>query len=294
MSVALALLPDLALIGIGGLAGRWLGRDAWPKIDALNYLLLFPSLLFVSAAARPIPPAEIASTGLIVWSLIVLGAGLAWPLRRWGPRSEVDFAAAWQTAWRTNTALALAAASALPAQAGALMPVAVGLAVPLSNAFAVAALSRGRGLRAGIRAVALNPLLLAALAGVAVGLSGLHLPEIPHAALQRMGEAAIPLALLSVGATIDWRAPLRLTRFTGGIVAVKLLALPAAAVLASPLLSPAQATLAVAYAALPTATASHILAAGFGADRTAAASVVAQSTLLACVTLPLWLAVAVP
>jgi predicted permease len=97
-----------------------------------------------------------------------------------------------------------------------------------------------------------------------------------------------------VGATIDWRALLSLTRFTAGLAGIKLLALPAAAALAAPLLSPAHATLAIAFAALPTATASHVMAAGFGADRAAAATVVAQSTLLACITLPLWLAFALP
>jgi malonate transporter len=45
----------------------------------------------------------------------------------------------------------------------------------------------------------------------------------------------------------------------------------------------------VLFAALPTASAAHVLAAGFGADRELSATSVAQSTLLSALTLPLWL-----
>ena len=42
--------------------------------------------------------------------------------------------------------------------------------------------------------------------------------------------------------------------------------------------------------ALPSASAAHVLASVFGADREAAATVIAQTTFLGVVTLPLWLA----
>ena len=45
-------------------------------------------------------------------------------------------------------------------------------------------------------------------------------------------------------------------------------------------------------APLPTASAAHILAAGFGADRKLAAMLIAQTTLLSAITLPVWMAVA--
>lgn len=48
----------------------------------------------------------------------------------------------------------------------------------------------------------------------------------------------------------------------------------------------------VVYAALPTASAAHVLAAGFGADRRLVATLIAQSTLLSAATLPVWMLVA--
>lgn len=45
----------------------------------------------------------------------------------------------------------------------------------------------------------------------------------------------------------------------------------------------------VLFAALPTASAAHVLAAGFGANRELVATLIAQSTLLSAATLPLWI-----
>jgi predicted permease len=56
-------------------------------------------------------------------------------------------------------------------------------------------------------------------------------------------------------------------------------------------LSPTVAATLVLFAAMPTASAAHVLAAGFGADRQWPATLVAQTTLLSAVTLPLWITV---
>jgi malonate transporter and related proteins len=47
------------------------------------------------------------------------------------------------------------------------------------------------------------------------------------------------------------------------------------------------------FAALPTASAAHVLASAYGADRENVATLIAQSTLLGCLTLPFWLMVLV-
>ena len=52
---------------------------------------------------------------------------------------------------------------------------------------------------------------------------------------------------------------------------------------------PALAQVLTMFAALPTASAAHVLASAFGADRMRAATAVAQSTLLSALTLPLWI-----
>ena len=297
IAVLPGLAPDAGLIVLGGFVGAKLGPQAWAGLDRLNFLVLFPALIFVSAAGRPIPVGEVAVVGAVVWAVMGLGFALASLLRPWGPPRAVDFAAAWQTGYRFNTALAFVAVGAMPVAVASQMSIAVGLAVPLANLLAVGALARAtaRGWGGALRGAALNPFLLASLAGLAVCLSGWSPPGPPMAALDRLAAAAVPLALVTIGATMDWRSVLRLGRLSGGLAAIKLIALPLAALLAVPQVTddPALVALAVVFAALPTASAAPALARAYGADAGAVSTLVAQSTLLGLVTLPIWIAMVV-
>lgn len=294
LTILAGLAPSFVLVALGGLVRRRLTDAAWSGLDRLNFEILFPALLFTAAASRPIELARLAVIGPGVWAILTLGLAAGYAARRFGPDRFLDFAGAWQTAWRFNTALGFVAVTTLAAADAALMAVVAGLAVPLANVFAVSALGRGGNLSLGETAwrVALNPFLLASLGGVLVGLSGLHMPDLIMTPLGLLAQAAIPTALLSVGATMDWRALTRLDAFSAILVAVKLLLLPAATLLACVLLRADAATTAILtlFAALPTASGAHVLAAGFGADRVLVATIVAQSTLLAALTLPVWIA----
>jgi len=296
LTILIGLTPAFLLVGLGGLVRQRLSERAWQGLDKLNFEVLFPALLFVSAATREIQISSIAIIGPAIWALSLLAAGAVWLVRAQGPERFLDFAGAWQTSWRFNAAMAFVAAGASQGSDLGLMAVCVGMAVPFANLLAVSALSRGSslGLRETVLKVVLNPFLLSSLGGVAVGLSGLALPAPVVAPLEMLGAASIPIALISIGATMKWRALTRLTVFTGYISAVKLLFLPAAA-LAVPLalgLPSPEAVAVVVWAALPTATASHILAAAFGADRELPARLVAQTMLISALTLPVWIALA--
>jgi predicted permease len=293
VTILLGLLPTFLMVGLGGLVRRRLSENAWQGLDRLNFEVLFPALLFVAASGQPIAVADIARIGPAVWAIVAAGLVLGYATRRIGPDRFLDFAGAWQIAWRFNSPVGFVALAALSHGNAAVLSVAVGMAVPVANLFAVVALSRGGslGFWHALRRVALNPFLIASLAGVMVGLSGLTLPEPLLAPLRMLGQAAIPGVLISIGATMDWGALARLTRFQAAICAIKLLALPALTFAACLMLG-ADADLAavlVMFAALPTASAAHVLAAGFGADRRLVATLVAQTTLLAAITLPLWI-----
>jgi predicted permease len=290
------LLPSFMLVLLGGLVRARLSETAWAGLDRLNFEILFPALIFTTAAARPIEPASLLLIGPLVWAILALGLGLGWLARPVGPSRFLDFAGAWQTAWRFNTALGFVVVQALPSADPALFSVVIGMAIPVANIFAVSALSRGEGLRPGaaLRKLAMNPFLLSSLGGVAVGISGWTIPEPALAPVTLLGQAAIPIALISVGATLNWRALARLDRFSSSLVATKLVALPTSVSLVA-LISGASAPVVpvlVVFAALPTASAAHVLAAGFGADRRVPATLIAQGTILSAVTLPLWMTVA--
>ncbi|WP_372886228.1 AEC family transporter [Shimia sp.] len=294
VTILLGLMPSFLMVGLGGLVRGRLSVNAWQGLDRLNFEILFPALIFVAASGRPIAAEDLLRIGPAVWALLLVGLGCGYLARRFGPVRFVDFAGAWQTAWRFNTAMAFVAVMTLSQPPLAALAVAVGLAIPVANVFAVTALSRGSGsLRRTLLRVAGNPFLIASVSGVAVGLSGVAVPAVILAPLQMLSEAAIPVALISVGATMNWGALARLDRFSAIISATKLVIMPAAALTGCLLLGPdrAIAQTLVLFAAMPTASAAHVLAAGFGADRELSATLVAQSTLLAALTLPVWITV---
>jgi predicted permease len=291
--VILALLPDLLLVITGGALRRSLPAAGWQGIDKLNFHLLFPALIFVSALRSPPSSADLLVMGPGVWAGVIFACGLAWLVRGLGPASYLDFAGMWQTAWRFNTALAIVAAQALPEAYGGLMSIAIGLAVPLANALAVWALSRGQDMsRARILwQVLSNPFLIASVAGVTFSILQIRLPDLLIQALTKLAQAAVPVALLSIGASVTWRALAQMNGFEAALNAIKLVLVPGATFLCATLLGVAEGPLVVltVFAALPTASAAHVLASVYGADRERVATLIAQSTLLGCITVPLWL-----
>ncbi|MEP2715055.1 AEC family transporter [Pseudophaeobacter sp.] len=292
-TILLGLTPSFLMVAIGGLVRNRLTPEAWQGLDRLNFEVLFPALLFFAACGRPIAPIEILRIGPAVWGIMGLALGLGYLGRRLGPDRFLDFAGAWQTSWRFNTAIAFVAIPALDPGLVGSMAIAVGMAVPVANILAVTALSRGGSLSlwATVKKVLTNPFLIASVAGVMVGLSGYKIPAPLLAPAEMLAKAAIPIALLSIGATMNWRALARMDRFNGYLCLVRLILVPAA-VFGLCLLLQQSAPLAAVYvlfAALPTASAAHVLASGFGADRQLVATLIAQSTLLAALTLPLWI-----
>jgi len=291
--VILALLPDVLLLITGGFLRRTVPVAGWQGIDKLNFHLLFPALIFVSALRSPPSMADLAVMGPGVWAAMLFACGLAWLVRGLGPVKYLDFAGMWQTAWRFNTAIAIVAVQALPVEYRGLMSIAIGLGVPLANILAVSALSMGQGLGWArlIRHVLLNPFLIASVAGVSFSMLQIQLPELMMQAVTKLAQAAVPMALLSIGASVNWRAIARMDRFEAVLNAIKLIILPGTVLACATLLGldPGPRMVLTLFAALPTASASHVLASVYGADRDRVATLIAQSTLLGCVTLPLWL-----
>jgi len=157
----------------------------------------------------------------------------------------------------------------------------------------VGALAHGADQTVGpvVKAIVTNPFFLASSAGLLVAATGLFLPSIAVSALDRLADVAIPAALLSIGASLNWRVLSGLNGLTVGFHLIKLVLLPLCAFGLAQImdLSTAQTSVIVLFGALPTAAAAQTLAARFGADRRGPAAIIAQSTGLACMTLPVWI-----
>ena len=135
-------------------------------------------------------------------------------------------------------------------------------------------------------------LVLACAAGLAWNAAGIPLPATVATILQLLAAAALPLGLVAAGAGLEFvrgTLPLRAIVWWN---AIKLGALPAIAyALATPFgLSAFERQIAVLFAAVPTATSAYVLAMQMGGAGAPVALLISTGTLIAIVTVPLWLA----
>lgn len=292
MSIVTILLPDFALITIGLLLQRFTGWGSafWAGLEKLVYFILFPALLFYATARAQI---DLASTGkLLQVALLATAAAIAlgWlakPLFRPGP---MLFESGVQTAFRFNSYIALAIAYRLGGDQGtSLMALIIGFAVPICNMAAVYALVHKSG--GLLKELAKNPLLVATIGGLLFNLAGLQVPEVIGMTLSRMGNAAIALGLILVGAGLRLSGLHEAKGMAGYLIAVKLLILPAIAYGLGRWigLSTLQLQIAVMFCALPTASSAYVLAARLGGNGPFVAFLISAGTLLSILTLPFWL-----
>ncbi|OHC60683.1 MAG: transporter [Rhodocyclales bacterium GWA2_65_19] len=296
LAPALALLPDFALILLGSALRRvlHLGDHFWAGLEKLVYFVLFPALLFNGLVKTRIDwsaagPLLAVATGAMASGMTL---GLGAKCFRLTPMS---FASQYQCAFRFNSYIGLAVAGKLYGVPGiAAMAIVVGLMVPPANMAAVWMLAR-HGEASVWRELAKNPLILATVAGITANVAGFQPPEVLLQFLGRLGEAAIALGLLAVGAGLRTD---QARVGTGGAAAavylllVKLVAMPLATLglIRWVGLTGVYADVALVFAALPTASSAYILAQRMGGDGARVAWLISVGTVLGMLSLPFWLA----
>ncbi|MBE2258503.1 MAG: AEC family transporter [Candidatus Accumulibacter sp.] len=296
MQGILLLLPDFGLILLGWVLYRLVdfADSFWSGLEKLVYFVLFPALLFRALASTPIDfltAAPLFASGAAALACGVVLGLLGAPL--FGAH-QAAFASRFQCAFRFNSYIGLAVIGKLHGATGiATMGILIGAMVPLANVASVWMLARHGNLGV-LREMARNPLLLATLAGFLYSSSGLTLPTVAAQLLGRLSEAAVALGLLAVGAALKLRGSSGSHLASCYLLAVKLLAVPAAGLLAAASLglSGVYFDTVIVFAALPTATSAYILAVRMGGDGPGVAWLVSANTLLAMLTLPVWLTVA--
>ena len=293
MNSLLILLPDFALILLGMLLRRTLLADErfWTGLEKLVYFVLFPALLFNALASVRMS----ASTALPLLgaALAVMGSGfvLGYSVRSLAGLSAMAFASRLQCAYRFNTYIGMAVAGKLHDAAGiAIMGGICGAMVPVANFMAVASMAR-HGQGSVFRELSRNPLVIATLAGLIYNVAGFELATPVGAFLLRLGDAAIALGLLAVGAALRWGERSGRWFATTWLVVVKLMLLPALAWLLGRQfgLNGIAFDMLVLFAALPSASSAYILAMRMGGDGPGVAWLISAATLLAIPTLSFWL-----
>ncbi|SFG16439.1 hypothetical protein SAMN04488020_101367 [Palleronia marisminoris] len=296
----LTIWPVFALICLGFALQRACFPDAgfWPAAERVNYVLLFPALLVSTLADAPVRDPDLLRLGGAVVATICAAAALMALVRRARPMPARRFGPALQGVVRFNTYLGLAIVASLAGDPGLeRAAVLLAVAVPLVNLLSIMALTDGSGTRgygALVRRVVTNPLILACIAGIAIALSGSGLPFGTGRFLGLIAQASLPLGLLCVGAALR---PAALRQHVGAlavIAVVRLLAMPAiAVVVAQGLGLQGVETLAlVVFAAIPTAPTSYVLTRQLGGDGELMAGIVTAQTVASVLTIPVVLSLA--
>jgi malonate transporter and related proteins len=298
VNYAQLLFPDFSLIAIGWLLCRYtaLDRRVWDQVESLVYYFLFPVLLFHSIVRSPLDFG--ATSNLLIAGLCIgaVGIALAYALPFVpGIGSHIDrrdHAASAQVAFRFNSFICLALAERLAGSEGLLLiAVLIGVCVPIFNIAAVWPMTR-HAQTGFVQQLVRNPLIVATVAGLLANVLGLTVPNWATPTLTRIGAASLALGLLAAGAGMKFS-----TLGTGKMLAVSILAirhliLPLVAWgLALALrLDAMQASVLMAFSAVPTASSAYVLAARMGYNGPYVAGLVTLSTLLGVLSLPFALA----
>jgi predicted permease len=297
-----AVLPVflVILLGFALRRGRWVADAFWGPAEHLTYTVTFPALLTANLAKADMGAVAWAPLMTVQAAAVLLTAGLALALRRplLAARMGVDgaaFTSVFQGAIRPNTYIGLAVAAALFGDIGVtLTAICVAVVVPLVNVLSVSCMTRfGDGQSAGIlavlRGIVTNPLILACALGLALNATGIGLPPVIGPTLEILARAALPIALLAVGAGLSFR---HLRRAWGPVTvssALKLAGLPLLAWAGCALtgLDAVTTATAVLYAGLPCSASSYVLARRMGGDAPLVAGIITAQTLASAVTIAL-------
>lgn len=293
MAIALGIFPIFALILLGAVLRRamHLPEAFWPALDRLIYYIFFPALLFTSLSTFRVNLGEATPMLQVGFLFTLAGIGLGYLAKWLFDDPPHVFASAFQTNFRFNSYVGLAAASSVYGPSGlAAIGLLIGFLVPLANVAAVWQLARHTQGRLW-REIVLNPLILSTAGGITFSLLEWELPALLAKTLSHLSQASLPLGLIAVGAALRLRG---LGKSRGHLwygVAIKLLVLPAIAWELANLyrLQGVYFAMAVVMAALPVSTVAYVLSTRMGGDGDIIATQVALTTLFSMATLPFWL-----
>jgi predicted permease len=292
-----ALAPTFILIALGAIV-RVSGvatAEQFGMVNRFGYFVLYPAFLFTLVSG-----ASFAGTGAGLFLLGLLGGFLtlvliALALRLVFRGDGAAYTSVFQGSVRWNGFALLAAAASLYGPRGLeLVGLAFGPLVLTLNIICVIVLTRwGAAKATSMRAVwdqiVVNPLILACAAGLAANFAGVRDLGWISDALQLLGQAAMPIALMCVGAGLDFKALRAAGPKVATATAMRLVAAPLIVYGACRLAGadPLATAVAVGIAATPTAAAAYTFAREMGGDARLMAAIITATTLLSFITMPI-------
>jgi hypothetical protein len=299
MYVLNTLAPLFLIVALGTALrrGGFCGPAFYQGLNRLVYWVALPCMMFEKTAQAAVPGGAATRVFLALLVTTALAVLLAFVVARLAGVERRSVGAFVQGAYRGNLfyvglpVVLFAVAEQGDAVSEALAVVAIAPMVPVYNITAVVVLLSTRPphhagqqsrLRPLVFNVLTNPLVLSCVAGISYRATGWPLPVVARRTLGTVGNMALPLALLGIGAALTLRALRSGLAHSAGASLVKVAAAPvlgylvcAQLGLSGPLLR-----MVLLYLACPTAVASFVMAEQLGGDAELASNIVVVSTLL--------------
>ena len=303
---SLSTIAPIALLILSGFViKRYLvtGEGFWRTTDKFVYYIFFPALLLLNISTAEFDIAPVFS-GLATAMMSTAFVAAAMFIYKYITAMENKlFSSVFQGSVRYNSYIFIALSSNYLGEAGAaLSGIFIAVMIIFTNMISVIILTiYGQGGKMDIQDITLktgaNPLIMGALLGVGVNISGISLQQFFITDyLYYLGAPAMPLSLLSIGAGLIFTFDRTKARAISAAVFAKLILLPAFAVvmlsfLPLPFIMKAVTIL---YCAVPCASNAYILSRQMGGNSDVMASVITWGTLLSPFSIYIFMYICMP
>jgi predicted permease len=297
-----ATLPVFAVMVLGWLLKRrdFLSDDFIKVANKLTFKVALPCMLFLDIGEMD--PAQLLNGKFVLYGAAVSLVSILgiWLMTHVLMRDKRQVGAFVQGAYRSSAAvLGVALITNVYGDAG-YAPLMILASVPIYNVFAVIILvleadGGGKLDAARLRQVAVNvvtnPILLGIFAGMPFAFFSIPIPAMVDKGLSMLSNLATPLSLLVIGASFVWGDALKKAKPTVLASLIKLVVLPA---LFLPLaiklgFRDEQLMAILIMLGSPSTPSGYIMAKQMGNDDVLANGIVVLTTLLAAVTITLWI-----
>ncbi|UTW11500.1 AEC family transporter [Marinobacterium rhizophilum] len=287
----------IVLLGFLLRRGRLIDEAFINTSSRLVFMVALPTLVFMSIARTDFQAMfNPALLGFVFVATLASFLAIWWLAARW-IKAPGDLGAFVQGAFRSNFGIiGMALSYNLFGNSGLSQAAMIlALIIPMYNVLSVVVLTvtmnrgstEGVSLRQILRAIALNPLIIAVVLALPFSYYGLHLPAALDTTGKYFANLTLPLALLAIGGALDLKS-LRNSSITAfWATSTKLLILPLLVVPLAALLGFEGVELALLFVlfSCPTAAAAFVMARAMGANAQLSANIILTTTLGSIVTL---------
>lgn len=207
-----AILPTFLVIMTGYGVRQFFLKDAgfWKQADWLIYYVMLP-LMLTQTMAQASFKIGLFQYGLTIFAVVSVMALLCFVMRRFVRVTNAEFTSVFQGVVRTNFYISLSLVSILYGKEGmAFLSFLLIFVIFSSTVYSILVLARyGSGHGGGMAILgrlARNPIILSTFAGIFIAATFGSLPAVLERTFDIFADATLPLALLGIGASLEFRS----------------------------------------------------------------------------------------